>query len=69
MEAYVAEDVAKQMLASDPALAEEFKKRLATDAEFAKNPQARLDFFYQRHASYDTRLNLYPVLRIAGTKP
>jgi hypothetical protein len=69
MEAYVAEDVARQMLASDPALAEEFKKRLATDAEFAKNPQARLDFFYQRHPSYDTRFNLYPVLRIAGTKP
>jgi hypothetical protein len=69
MEAYVAEEVAKQMLASDPALAEEFKKRLATDADFAKSPRARLDFFYKRHPSYDTRFNLYPVLRIAGTRP
>ena len=69
MEPYVAEDVARQMLASDPALAAEFNKRLATDAAFAKNPEARLDFFYERHASYDTRLNLYPVLRIAGTRP
>ncbi len=65
MEPYVAEDVAKQMLASDPALAEAFKKRLATDAEFAKSPEARLDFFYRRHPSYDSRFNLYPVYRIA----
>jgi len=69
MEAYVAEQVAKDMLASDAKLADEFKKRLATDADFARNPQARLDFFYQRHSSWDQRLNLYPVLRIAGTRP
>jgi hypothetical protein len=69
MEAYVAEDVAKEMLASDPKLAAEFKQRLATDAAFAKDPQARLDFFYKRHSSYDQRLNLYPVLRISGTRP
>jgi hypothetical protein len=69
MEAYVAEDVAKQMLASDPALAEEFKRQLATDADFARSPQARLDFFYKRHPSYDQRLNLYPVLRIATARP
>ena len=69
MEAYVAEDVAREMLARNPALATEFKQKLATDSAFARDPQARLDFFYQRHASYDEQLNLYPVLRIAGARP
>ncbi|MFC0251052.1 M14 family metallopeptidase [Massilia consociata] len=63
MEEYVAEDVAREQLAADPALAAEFKRRLETDPAFAKNPHARLEFFYKRHASWDERYNLYPVLR------
>jgi hypothetical protein len=63
MEEYVAEDVAREQLAADPALAAEFKRRIESDPAFAKNPHARLDFFYQRHASWDERYNLYPVLR------
>ena len=69
MEPYVAEQVARDMLASDPKVAAEFTQKLATDPAFAKDPEARLDFLYKRHPSYDTRLNLYPVLRIAGTRP
>jgi hypothetical protein len=52
------------MLASDPATAEEFAKRLAQEPEFAKDPAARLDFFYRRHPSWDERQNLYPVVRV-----
>ncbi|WP_242107926.1 M14 family metallopeptidase [Luteimonas aquatica] len=63
MEAYVAEDVAREMLA-DPAVKAEFERRVREDAAFAKDPQARLDFFYRRHASWDERYNLYPVLRV-----
>jgi hypothetical protein len=63
MEDYVAEDVAREQLASDPAVAAEFQRLLDTDPAFAKNPQARLAFFAKRHSSYDERLNLYPVLR------
>ena len=65
MEDYVAEDVARDMLANDPTLKAAFERRLATDAAFAKDPQARLDFFRRRHASFDQRFRLYPVLRIA----
>ncbi len=65
MEDYVAEEVARQMLSSDPALAAEFQKRLAEDSEFAKSPAARLQFFARRHSSWDERLNLYPVMRSA----
>jgi len=64
MEAYVAEDVAKEMLKKDPALQKEFAQRLDTDPEFARDPAARLDFFYRRHPSWDERLNLYPVYRV-----
>ncbi|VXC14459.1 M14 family metallopeptidase [Massilia sp. 9I] len=63
MEEYVAEDVAREQMAADPALAAEFKRRVETDPAFAKNPHARLEFFARRHASWDERFNLYPVYR------
>lgn len=63
MEDYVAEEVARAQLAADPALAAEFANRLATDPEFVKNPQERLQFFARRHPSWDERFNLYPVMR------
>ncbi len=64
MEPYVAEDVAKQMLAADPGLKRQFEQRLASDEAFAKDPDARLEFFYRRHASWDTNYNRYPVYRL-----
>ncbi len=63
MEEYVAEDVAREQMAADPALAAEFKRRVDTDPAFARNAHARLEFFAKRHASWDERFNLYPVLR------
>jgi hypothetical protein len=52
-------------LAADPALKASFESKLANDPEFAKNPVARLEFFERRHASWDTRFEKYPVLRVA----
>jgi len=52
------------MLAADPKLREEFAHRL-DDPAFAKDARARMDFFYSRHASWDERLNLYPIYRLA----
>jgi len=63
MEAYVAEDVAREMLAKDPALKAAFAQRLKEDPAFAKDPGSRLQFFARRHPSWDERYNLYPVLR------
>ena len=63
MEAYVAEAVAKDMLQNNPAIRQEFMQRLATDAAFATSPEARLEFFYRRHPSWDERYNLYPLYR------
>ncbi|MEQ8033736.1 M14 family metallopeptidase [Xanthomonas sp. WHRI 6106] len=67
MEAYVAEEVARDMLASDAALKAQFEQRIASDPDFAKDPQARLEFFAKRHSSWDERYQLYPVLRTAQT--
>jgi hypothetical protein len=64
MEPYVADQIARSMLAKDPALQQEFEQRLAGDAQFAASPEARLEFFLRRHPSWDTRLNLYPVFRV-----
>ncbi|WP_394841443.1 M14 family metallopeptidase [Pendulispora brunnea] len=63
MDAYVAEQVAREMLAADPELAAEFARKLGNEPDFARSPAARLDFFYRRHPSFDERLDLYPVYR------
>jgi hypothetical protein len=68
MEEYVAEEVAREQLAADPALAAEFKRKLETDAAFAANSAARLEFFARRHASWDERYKLYPVMRSAAVR-
>ena len=64
-EDYVVEKLAREMLEKNPALREEYEKKLASDAGFAANPHARLQFFYRRHSSWDERFNLYPVMRTA----
>ncbi len=63
MEGYVAEEQARLMMARDPALKVAFEQKLRSDAEFAKDPAARLKFFYRRHPAWDTGVNRYPVLR------
>jgi hypothetical protein len=66
MEPYVEEQVASNMLAHDPEIAADFKKRLAGDPRFARDPGARLDYFYRHSPSWDERLNLYPVYRVTA---
>lgn len=64
MEEYVAEDVAREQLKRDPALAAEFQRKLAAEPEFVRDPAARLEFFARRHASWDEQFNLYPIFRV-----
>ena len=63
-EHYVLEALAREMMANDPALRQEFERLLATDEEFAASPSARLRFFYKRSPYWDPQMNLYPVGRI-----
>lgn len=64
MEDYVAEELAQAMLRDDPALRQEFEKRLAVDAAFAADPKQRLDFFYRRSPYRDVRKDVVPILRL-----
>ena len=63
-EDYVVEKLAREMLEKNPALREEYEKKLASDPAFAANPHARLQFFYRRSPYWDQQMNLYPVGRI-----
>ncbi len=62
MEDYVAEEVARDML-KDPKVKADFERRLKDDPAFAKDSQARLEYFARRHSSWDSHYRLYPVLR------
>src|SRR5207249_7495836 len=64
LEPYVAERIARDMLAKQPQLGKEFSQRLKEDPAFAASPAARREFFLRRHSSWDSRLNLYPALRV-----
>jgi hypothetical protein len=62
-ENYVTEPMAEAMLAADPALAEEFRKKLASDKTFRADADARLRWFYERTPFWDDRWMLYPIAR------
>jgi murein tripeptide amidase MpaA len=69
IEGYVIAPMADAMLAHDPKLKAEFAAKLRTDRKFAKDRQARLQWFYERTPYYDDRFLLYPVGReLAPTK-
>lgn len=61
LEDYLAEAFARELL-EDPKVKAEFEARLKDEA-FARDPDARLGFFYERHPSFDRRRNLVPVYR------
>ncbi|MDQ6652023.1 MAG: peptidase M14, partial [Acidobacteriota bacterium] len=63
-ENYVLEKLAREMLAADPHLRDEYQKKLASDSKFAASPRERLQFFYRRSPYWDQQMNLYQVGRI-----
>jgi hypothetical protein len=63
-EGYILEKMAKEMLAKDPKLQEEFDRALL-DPAVARSPQARLRFFYERSPYFkNQKIGVYPVGRI-----
>ena len=65
-ENYVLENLAREMMAQDPELSQEFEERLTSDVEFASSPGERLQFFYRLSPYWDPQMNLYPVGRITS---
>ncbi|HTH51468.1 MAG TPA: M14 family metallopeptidase [Pyrinomonadaceae bacterium] len=67
-ESYVLEKLAREMLAKDPTLQDEFNRRLL-DPTFARSPRARLQFFYERSPYFlQQKVGIYPVGRIIDAK-
>lgn len=63
-EAYIIEKIAIDMMAKDPQLKAAYEEKLK-DETFAKNPQARLRFFYERSPYFlNQKVGIYPVGRI-----
>jgi len=63
VESYVMEPTAQAMLEADPALAAEFERKLLDDKDFAGDPRARLQWFYEKTPFFDSRHRLYPIAR------
>ncbi|MBL9016330.1 MAG: peptidase M14 [Myxococcales bacterium] len=63
IEPYVIEEEARKMLAADPALRAQFDAAVAADPELANSVDAKRDWFYRRHPSWDDRVDLVPVYR------
>ncbi|HZI87885.1 MAG TPA: M14 family metallopeptidase [Pyrinomonadaceae bacterium] len=68
-EAYVLENLAREMLSSNSGLREEFVRKLESDTAFASSPDRRLQFFYERSPYWDPYMNVYPVGRIMAALP
>lgn len=66
IEPYVIEAEAEAMIAARPGLRAEFEAALAAEPELAKSVDAKREWFYKRHPSWDERLNLLPVYRVAA---
>lgn len=63
VEPYIIEPMAERMLAEDPKLADEFRRKVESDPAFRGDPRARLQWLYRKTPFYDERAMLYPVGR------
>ena len=62
-EAYVMEPMARRMLDASIPLRKAFERKLEEDPAFAKNPRARLEWFYEKTPYADTRYRMIPLGR------
>jgi hypothetical protein len=63
-ESYVMEGEARQLIAGNPALADEFEKKKIAEPAFAADPDAILNWFYSKTPYWDQHVNLYPIGRL-----
>lgn len=64
-EAYVIEKLAREMMAKNPKLKQEFEQKVENDPKFEGSPEARLNFFYDRSPwGKANRVGDYPVGRL-----
>ena len=66
---YVVEPMARAMMAHDPKLAADFRAKVQSDSMFAKDANARADWFFRRSPWRDPEQDLHPVARALHAVP
>ena len=62
--AYVFEDIAAKILSENPEIKTSFEEKLKTDADFAKNPRAQLDFVFKNSPHYEKAHLRLPIFKV-----
>ncbi|WP_105045001.1 M14 family metallopeptidase [Polaribacter gangjinensis] len=62
--AYVFEDIAHKILMENPALQKLLDEKLKSEADFAKNPRAQLDFVFKNSPHYEKAHLRLPIFKI-----
>jgi hypothetical protein len=68
-EDYVVEPLARKMLSENAVMRREFQAKVAADSAFAKDPFARVNWFFNRSPWADPEQNLLPVARAPRRPP
>jgi hypothetical protein len=61
---YVFEDIAEEILKSNPSLDKEFKQKQKNDKDFSENWYAQLDWIHKHSKYYEKAHRQYPVYRV-----
>ena len=66
---YIVEPMARAMMEHDPKLAADFRAKLQSDTAFAKDSNARSDWFFRRSPWRDLEQDLHPIARALHPVP
>jgi len=66
---YIVEPMARAMMDHDPKLAADFRAKLQSDTAFAKDSNARSDWFFRRSPWRDLEQDLHPIARALHPVP
>ena len=61
---YLSEPIARRMMADHPEMRKQFEARLAADAQFAADPRARLQWWFQQSKYEAGDTGRYPIMRV-----
>jgi hypothetical protein len=61
---YLSEPIARRMMADQPELRKQFEQKLASDLQFAADPRARLQWWFEQSKYQPEDAGRYPIVRV-----
>jgi hypothetical protein len=61
---YLSEPIARRMMADHPELRKQFERKLASDQQFAADPRARLEWWFEQSKYQPEDSGRYPIVRV-----